>query len=147
MVYQVTARKDYPKFGISKGEKHFVIKTPFQPVRRTKTKPKMSQVVANIWEARLYEIYEDVEESPEGQVDFSLYQDTIKRLNDLSSELSDHLLMLGRRDRRGDEILRAIDLWQSALIDVRVDQDDQDGSLLESLYTYMLESFILETIS
>jgi hypothetical protein len=84
-VHLVTARKDYPLYGIKKGNSYYWWKFNYGPKIRSKTAPKPSQLIRSEFLSTVEEIQEELISCS----DQDTLNDIISRIRELSEEQSE----------------------------------------------------------
>jgi len=86
------ARKDYPQYGIRKGESYYWWKFRYGPKRFSKTPPRQSQLTQSDFLSRVYGVQEDLEDLSASNFDEDLEEardNAVSELEDLQSETQD----------------------------------------------------------
>lgn len=129
MLKEVTARRDYPDVGIVKGQKHFVLRKPYQPIQRFKTKPKRSALSTTFWETRLWQLWEKFELDGKSGMSEQLVEDLLHDLN--------RIFEIAQSDPKGQTARSVITRWQ---IEIMMIWDSSDDIDLTATYHAILES-------
>ena len=139
--YVKAARKDYPVEGISKGEPYWWWEIPFQPVRRSKTQPKASQLTSSDFLQQVYGLQEDLEAltATATKEDItSAIEDTVSQLNALAEEQE------SRRENIPEQLQ---DSGSGQLLQDRADKCREWADSLENIDTDVALEDLLEEVT
>jgi len=131
-VEKVRAARDYPQFGILRGEEHYVWSLYRQRPQRSKVYPKPSQLTSSEFLQTAYQIEEMIEESEcETAEDVAALRDTmVEQINELESEQQEKFDNMPEGLQQGDtgqllqERIDSLQTWATELGCVDIETED-----------------------
>lgn len=141
-VKHVKARKDYPEFGIAKGEMYYVWVPGFRAqTRRSKTKPKQSQLYLG-YRSQAYELQERLDdfENPGNLTEMAGFvEELIGDAESLRDEVQDSLDAMPEGLQQGDtgqqlqERIEALEAFIDEILRIEYTSELDDGASPEEL--------------
>lgn len=128
------AQKDYPRFGIKKGDTYYWWKFNFGPEIKSKTYPSRSQLTRSGFLSELYELEDSLEPDRENLADW--VSDTVSRIQELLDQCQESLdnmpEALQESSDSGNTLQERIDALESWIGDLEsVDTDVPDVDDIE----------------
>jgi len=149
------ARKDYPNFGIKKGDSYYYWSFRFGPTIKSKNRPKPSQLTRSEFLSQIYEITECIDDltindiGEEGAEDLisdfvseieSLQDETQGKLDNMPYQLQDADVgqMLQERIENLDDMISSLESIDSD-VDPELDEGDFDEEIEGRTYEEAIE--------
>jgi len=113
-VKQVKAGKDYPQFGIKKGEMHYTWELFRQPVQRSKTPPRRSQLTGSSFLSQFYDLVDVTLPAAAGKDDLESLAESERELASEAQEAFDNMpegLQQGDTGQKLENRVSELEAW------------------------------------